>query len=196
VTDEAYVERYLGFDDRGAFQALLTDNGQEASDSIVEGLIEAKRPLYLRRARERLPTFPGAAAAVQRRAACGPVVIVSGALRDEIELGLEVLGVRELVLAIVSAEDTRAGKPDPEGYQLGLAHLTQAVGEASARRALVIEDSLAGIDAARAAGLTCAAVAHTYSAAELGARGADVVVRRIDELHEAVLGELYRRIHA
>jgi HAD superfamily hydrolase (TIGR01509 family) len=195
LTDEAYIERYLGYDDRGAFQALLADNGRPASDAQIEQLIAAKRPLYLARARQKLPTFPGAAEAVRRRAARGPVVIVSGALRDEIALGLEVLGVRELVGHVVSADDTRAGKPDPEGYLLGLEHLTSLLGESAARRALVIEDSLAGIDAARAAGLACAAVAHTYSRAELEARGADLVVDRIDELSEPLLLEAYRRLH-
>jgi beta-phosphoglucomutase len=195
LTDEAYVERYLGFDDRGAFQALLRDNGQPADDAVIERLIEAKRPLYLGRARTELPTFAGAAEAIRRRAAHGPIVIVSGALRDEIVLGLEVLGVSELVAHIVSADDTRAGKPDPEGYLLGLDFLTQAIGAARARKALVIEDSLAGIDAARAARLACAAVAHSYPRAELVARGADLVVDRIDELGEELIADAYRRLH-
>jgi sugar-phosphatase len=100
------------------------------------------------------------------------------------------------VIAIVSAEDTRAGKPDPEGYLLGIHHLTAAIGEQGAKRALVIEDSLAGIDAARAAGLTCAAVAHTYPARELEARGAALVVPNIAELDEERLGDVYRRLYA
>ena len=194
LSDEAYVDRYLGFDDRGAFQALLEDNGRSPGDAEIERLITAKRPLYLARARTDLPTFPGAAAAIRRRAAHGPVVIVSGALRDEIVLGLEVLGVSELVEHIVSADDTRAGKPDPEGYLLGLEYLRSRIG-AGASRALVIEDSLAGIDAARAAHLACAAVAHTYPGAELAARGADLVVERIDELGDDLLLETYRRLH-
>lgn len=195
LSDEAYVERYLGFDDRGAFEALLADNGHPVTSDLVERLIEDKKPLYLKRARERLPTFPGAAEAVRRRAAAGPVVIVSGALREEIVLGLEVLGVKDCVLHIVSAEDTRAGKPDPEGYRIGLEHLARAVGAKTAERALVIEDSFAGIEAARAAGLICAAVAHTYSSDELAARGASLVVERIEQLTEERLGEMYRRVH-
>jgi beta-phosphoglucomutase len=196
LTDDAYVEKYLGYDDRGAFTALLEDNGRVVVEAEIERLIEAKRPLYLSRARQNLPTFAGAADAIRRRAEAGPIVIVSGALRDEIELGLEVLGVRDRVIEIVSAEDTRAGKPDPEGYLLGIRHLSAAIGEQGAKRALVIEDSLAGIDAARAAGLTCAAVAHTYPAAELEARGAALVVPNIAELDERRLGDVYRRLYA
>lgn len=195
VTDEAYVERYLGFDDRGAFEALLLDNGRAADPAEIERLIEAKRPLYLARARASLPTFPGAAEALRRRAAHGPVVIVSGALRDEIALGLEVLGVSDLVAHVVAADDTRSGKPDPEGYLLGIEYLTGVCGATSAQRALVIEDSLAGIDAARAAGLTCAAVAHTYSPTELAERGAQLVVDRIADLSEELLAGVYRTLH-
>ena len=76
-------------------------------------------------------------------------MIVSGALRDEIELGLAVLGRDAVVLAIVSAEDAPHSKPDPEGYLLGIAAARGRVGQRSAEQALVIEDSLAGVEAAK-----------------------------------------------
>ncbi|HET9955639.1 MAG TPA: HAD family phosphatase, partial [Polyangiaceae bacterium] len=150
---------------------------------------------YFARARVHLPVFPGAAALVARRARLGPVGIVSGALRDEIELGLQTLAVAEHVGFIVSAEDTSACKPDPEGYLRGLSELTNRIGEDAARRALVIEDSLAGVEAARAAGLTCVAVAHSYPKARLEAAGADCVVERLDELSDSLLESLYQRVH-
>src|SRR5688572_28846893 len=92
LSEQDYVSRYLGYDDAGAFRAVLEDAGRKPSKRQVAALIEAKRPLYMQRARAALPTFPGAADLVQRRAAAGPVLVVSGALREEIELGLEVLG--------------------------------------------------------------------------------------------------------
>ena len=51
----------------------------------------------------------------------------------------------------------------------------------------MIEDSLAGIEAAKAAGLRCAAVAHSYPAASLRAAGADIVVESLAELTDALL---------
>jgi len=89
LSEHDYLQRYLGFDDAGAFRAILEDAGQKPSAAQVTGLIEAKRPLYMARARAALPTFAGAAELVTRRAAAGPALVVSGALRDEIELGLE-----------------------------------------------------------------------------------------------------------
>jgi HAD superfamily hydrolase (TIGR01509 family) len=193
VSKEDYVERYLGFDDRGAFRAILADSGRSPSEREIEALIVSKKPLYFARAELRLPTFPGASELVRRRAERGPVGIVSGALRDEIALGLKKLGVEQLVRHVVSAEDTRECKPDPEGYAIGIARLALDIGEERARQALVIEDSIAGVEAAKAAGLTCAAVTHSYGQAELERAGADLVVQSLDELGDDLLAELFRR---
>ncbi|MCC6216545.1 MAG: HAD family phosphatase [Polyangiaceae bacterium] len=187
LTEATYWDRYLGYDDAGAFAAILGDHGREADEGEVARLVEAKRPEYLARARGALRTFPGAAALVRRRATAGPIVVVSGALRDEIELGLATLGVRELVAGIVAAEDTRRCKPDPEGYLLGVEALARVTARAAAERALAFEDSLAGIAAARAAGLACAAVTHSYPRASLESAGALLVADHLDTLDEAAL---------
>ena len=161
LAERDYWEKYLGFDDAGAFRAVLVDAGRAPSDAEVRALVEAKRPRYLERAKDTLRGFEGAAELVRRRAAAGPVAIVSGALRDEIAFGLRVLGVKDAVVKVVSAEDTARSKPDPEGYLLGIAAMTELIGRQAAERALVIEDSIAGVEAAKAAKLTCVAVGHS-----------------------------------
>jgi len=195
LSEHDYLHKYLGFDDAGAFAAILADAGRPPSAAQIAELIEAKRPLYMSRARAKLPTFAGAAELVRRRAAVGPALIVSGALRDEIELGLEVLGVRSSILEIVSAEDTSACKPDPQGYALGIRFLAERGQEDIARRGLVIEDSLAGVEAAKAAGLACVAMTHTYSESELLGAGADAVTASLGEIDEAFLAALFRKLH-
>jgi beta-phosphoglucomutase len=195
LSEHDYLHRYLGFDDAGAFRAILEDAGQKPSAAQIADLIEAKRPLYMARARKALPTFAGAAELIQRRAAVGPALVVSGALRDEIELGLEVLGVRSSILHVVAAEDTKACKPDPEGYLLGIQWLATRGQEAAARRGLVIEDSLAGVEAAKAAGLPCIGVTHTYSQDELSKAGCDAVVDSLVGIDDALLTALFRRLY-
>jgi len=117
------------------------------------------------------------------------VGIVSGALRDEIEHALGVMGVRGAVSFIVSADDTTRCKPDPEGYLRALEVLEKAAPQDTRARSrvIVIEDSLAGIESAKAAGLRCAAVAHSYPAASLRAAGADIVVESLAELTDELL---------
>ena len=71
---------------------------------------------------------------------------------------------------IVAAEDVSACKPDPQGFNRARSALGLA-----ASRCVVIEDSLPGLAAARAAGLRCAMLATSH--AEAGLAGGDVVWR-------------------
>ncbi len=194
LTEQQYWDDYLGFDDSGAFDAILRAHGRPVDSAIVAGLVEAKRPHYMQRARAELKTFAGAAALIRARAEAGPVAVVSGALTQEIEFGLEQLGVRALVPLIVSAEDTQVSKPDPEGYQKGVDYLRGLIGEA-ATRALVFEDSPAGIAAAKAIGLPVVALAHSYGAAELHETQADLVVERLEQVTTEMLDALYARLY-
>src|SRR5262249_53083701 len=109
-----------------------------------------------------------------------PLAICSGALRPEIEFALGLLGRRGQVAAIVSAEDTTRCKPDPQGYLLALEALRS---DASARardlaadECLVLEDSLAGVASAKAAGMHAVGVSNTYRPDELEGAGADAVL--------------------
>jgi len=181
ITEEQYVARYLGFDDAGAFRAMLEDAGKEVTEARVNDLIEAKKPLYLARI-DRARMFAGAKELVKRRAAKGRVGIVSGALRSEIELGLAKLGVESDISFIVSAEDAPRCKPDPMGYLIGIKRLE---GE---QNIVAIEDSLAGVQAARRAHLRVVGVAHTYPEAELLAAGADAAVHALADLDDEILG--------
>jgi len=181
VSDEDYAERYLGFDDAGAFHAILKDHGRDPTADEVARLIAAKKPVYMKRIATELVIFDGASDIVRRRAEKGVVGIVSGAMRDEIEHALSAMGVRDQIRFIVSAEDTTECKPHPEGYLLGVRALGFEKG------VVVVEDSLAGVAAAKHAGLRCAGVAHSYPEDRLRAAGADVVATRIAELTDAML---------
>jgi HAD superfamily hydrolase (TIGR01509 family) len=187
IDDATYADRYLGFDDAGAFRAILQDAGRTPTDDEIAKLVEAKKPVYMERIADALVVFEGAVEIVRRRARLGVVGIVSGALRQEIEHALGIMGVRELVAFIVSAEDTTQCKPDPEGYVMGLRSLDALAPGVSSGEIIVIEDSIAGIEAAKSAGLRCAAVAHSYSAEKLRAAGANVVVQRLAELTDLML---------
>jgi beta-phosphoglucomutase-like phosphatase (HAD superfamily) len=70
-------------------------------------------------------------------------------------------------------DDIARSKPDPEGYLLAL-HLLGV----DASEAVAVEDSEAGVAAAKAAGLYCAAVATTLPVERLSR--ADLVAERFD----------------
>jgi len=195
-TDDEYVERYLGFDDIGAFRAMLTDAGRAPSDREIDDLARAKRPFYMRRAEAGLVIFDGAQRVVRALAESGPIAIVSGALRDEIDFGLRRMDLEGAFGVIVSAEDAPRGKPDPMGYEICVEALAALIGPASARRALVVEDSVAGIEAAKSAGLACLAVAHSYPGAQLEKAGADAVAPRIGAIDHELVRAIYQRLES
>lgn len=195
VSEQDYWDRYLGFDDAGGFEAILRDAGRSFTPSEIAALVEAKRPHYMNRARAGLRTFPQAGEIVSARAAAGPVAIVSGALRDEVEFGLSQLQVRHHVGRIVAAEDTTASKPDPEGYRIAVAWVADQIGTEAANRSLVIEDSPAGISAALSIGLPCIAVAHSYSREELEKTGVHAIVDKLGDITPELLNELGRKLN-
>jgi mannitol-1-/sugar-/sorbitol-6-phosphatase len=79
----------------------------------------------------------------------------------------------------ITAELVERGKPDPEPYLKGAALLGFAPSEC-----LVIEDTAAGIQAAKAAGMQAIGLATTYPAHDL--READVVVRSCADIRVEV----------
>ena len=194
-SERDYWEKYLGFDDIGAFDAILRDAGHPVPSGLIDALTETKSKLYLAAARDQLKPFDGAAGLVQRLAQAGPVAVVSGALRREIELGLALLGVTQSVCCIVAAEDTTKSKPDPEGYEIAKRRLRELGHAQTTHRALVVEDSMAGVEAAKAAKLPCLAVAHTYPSERLVAAGADLVAESVATITEPMLKELYATLY-
>lgn len=196
VTDETYWSELVGLDDRSAFASVLTTAGRDAASDTIDGLVAKKAPRYRQRASAELQEFAGATALVRRRATLGPVAIVSGAARDEIDLGVRRLGIQDCLVGVVAREQTARSKPSPEGYLSGVALLSLHASPEVARDAVVVEDSLAGIQAAKAAGLACVAVAHSFDEDRLRRSEADAVFASVADLTDAALADAYARIHA
>ena len=105
--------------------------------------------------------IPGAPQAVRAAVAAGlRIAVVSSSPRAVINYFLDRLGITECVApnARIGADSVRAGKPDPEGFLLAAQALAVSPAEC-----LVFEDSVAGLLAARAAGMrsmfvTCCAL--------------------------------------
>ena len=112
ISERDYNDRYLSLDDAGVFRAVLARAGRTLREDEVRRLVTAKAPSFMARFEDAFRTFPGAAELVARRAARGPVGIVSGALEREIEFALQKMGVRACVSFIVSAERTPVSKPE------------------------------------------------------------------------------------
>jgi HAD superfamily hydrolase (TIGR01509 family) len=158
-----YYRDYLGFDDRECFRFTFERMGRPLTGTLLAEAIERKAEKYETAIRASMELVPGAAEFIRRCAAEEiRMVIVSGALRREIELVLGEAGLRPHFEALIASEDVDACKPDPQGYHKGLAALGLPAGDC-----VVIEDSRPGLLAARAAGLRCAMLTTSHPAEEL-----------------------------
>ncbi|MDX2194758.1 MAG: HAD family phosphatase [Gemmatimonadales bacterium] len=169
LDEPTYYAEYLGFDDRECFRYAFQQHGRDASAPAVAEAIAEKNRAFEARMRAHHALIPGAADFIRAAAADGlRLAIVSGALRREIELVLVASGLAPHFETIVPADDVMRCKPDPEGYREALRRLG-----VEAANAVVLEDSLPGLEAARGAGCACAMLATSHPAHELVA--ADLV---------------------
>ncbi len=173
LSTEDYYRKFLGFDDRGCFSAVLAAAGQEVAVPRLMRLIARKSRYYQEQIRASgYPLFAGAVELIGSASAAGCMLgVVSGALKEEVEGALRQAECLDLFKVIVAAEDVTEGKPDPEGYRLALDMLNSEP-PLPARllhphEVLAIEDSPAGLSAATDAGLRTLGVAQTYPAEEL-----------------------------
>jgi HAD superfamily hydrolase (TIGR01509 family) len=174
LTEGEYFARLAGLSDPEIVRTWL---GEARLELVAE---RVRR--YQERAADGTTIGPEARGAVRYAAARAKLGVVSGAARVEIASVLAAAGLLELVSVIVAAEDVSAGKPDPEGYVLALGLLEHAASEGAA-----LEDSEAGVAAAKAAGLYCVALEGTASADRLAA--ADEIAASLDvELMRRLLG--------
>jgi HAD superfamily hydrolase (TIGR01509 family) len=181
LTERAYYDRYLGFDDRGVFATVGFERGRSWAAADVAGFVARKAVRLEEIERDVSVIFPGAADAIRRAAAAVPIAIASGALGPEIRRILDHADLTRYFAAIVSAEDTPASKPAPDPYQKAVGLLAATMNDAlRASDCVAIEDSRWGLESARAAGLRTVGVTSSYAAAELSQ--ADLIISSLVEL--------------
>ena len=190
LSERAYYERYLGFDDIGAFRAIGEDAGAPFSDEAIADLVARKAVQLEELERHQSVLFPGVREAISRMAAVGPIAIASGALRPEIERVLRHERLSAFFPIIVAAEDTPASKPDPAPYRLAVQRLSGHSGiSLRPDECVAIEDSRWGLVSARGAGLRTIGITHSYTADELS-DAADAVIVHLDRLDDRLLAQL------
>jgi len=148
--------------------------GAASTPEWVERISNAKEELYRDLIRKHgMSPLPGVSDWVRRLHEEGWLqAIASAAPRPNIEVVVESLNAAHYFQAIVSAEDVQKGKPDPEVYLLAASRVG-----ASPDRSIVVEDAVAGVEAARNAGMRSIGVSRNGKHLP-----ADVVVRSLDLL--------------
>jgi putative hydrolase of the HAD superfamily len=138
----------------------ITELENKTGQKLNRKLITSQRSEQISALHANLEPQPGVAALLKAAHDSGlKLIVASNSSRDWITKILGELKLLEFFDFIVSREDVKALKPDPEIYLLALKKLNL-----QAYEAIVIEDSPVGTKAAIAAGINCLVVPNRLSA--------------------------------
>lgn len=181
LTDKDYFAS-LGMDDHTFVRNAFKVKGLPEPNGKTDEIVDAKFAKWKDSVNSNLPLFEGIENFVEKCSREFALGIVSMATRREIDHVLELSGMTDKFLTIVSSEHVVNCKPDPECFRIGFRQI-DAVRTAAGHLpmihedCLVIEDSPPGIVAAKAADLMPLGVTNTVSAEQLREAGAIAVAK-------------------
>jgi beta-phosphoglucomutase len=163
LTWEYYRDHCIGIDDRDMLRTLAAQAEPPRQWDSLWALYPEKKRLFQQRMAE--PRFdPDLVALLPALHQNYRLAVVSSSSTSEIEPLIVSAGIRSHFDTIVGGGDVARQKPAPEPYLLA-AHRLGVI------KALVLEDSAAGIASARAAGFEVLVIRHPSEVAgQLGAR--------------------------
>ena len=172
----------FGMNNEGILKLL---KGKDFDPQMINEISERKEITFRQQIRGRVKTLPGAMNLLKSiRKENIPQAIGSSAPQKNIDAIVGELELKDYFAVQVSAAEM-PGKPDPSVF------LAAAQGiHAPAAQCIVIEDAIAGVEAALRAGMKCLAVTTTNSVSSLSA--AHKIVNRLDEIS---VGDLISMFH-
>jgi len=160
--------------------------GEGISQSEIDAIASDKERNFRQRVRHNIKSLPGAIKLITSLKEHGfSMALASSAPMENIQLVTRGLDIESLFQAIVSGREVNEGKPSPQGFLLA----AQKLG-VEPKNCIVIEDAIAGVTAAKRAGMRCLAVANTHPRKNL--TEADLIV---DTLKAVSISDLEGLLH-
>ena len=162
--------------------------GPRFSTREIDELGFRKEEFYRAAARHGVDLLPGVRLLLEALHTAGfRQAIGSSAPRANVDLIMELTRTASLFEAIVSSEDTQRGKPDPQVFLVAAERLNMPP-----KRCVVVEDAVAGVQAAKAGGMKCIAVTFVGHHPEdrLRAAGADLVAPTLETVSPQAIRQL------
>ena len=150
-----------------------------APKETIEAFTTAKQTIARALLRAAPPVAPGCLQVLSTLSACGKrLALATSASAETVRLFLDASKTAGLFEVIVNGDDVLLAKPAPDIYKLALSKMG-----ARPKQAAIVEDSGAGVEAARAAEVALVVgIQGTMSPSVLRQKGADLVVSDLSEL--------------
>ncbi len=170
-------EQYLGRSDRAVWVDFIAKHNPKWT---LDELTAWKQNHLIGIIRREQPIFDGLPELVAQLAPRYRLAVASGSVHPVIEEVLAMKSLRQFFPVVVSVQDVANGKPAPDIFL----RAAELLGVAPSK-CCVIEDSAAGVTAARAAGMTAIAITNTLPAEKL--THANHVVRTYEEIERLLV---------
>lgn len=158
--------------------------GKDVPAEELKAIARHKETIFLQKIDGNVQAFPGAPELIEALNQHGfHQAVASSAPMENIRLMLGSLGLLACFQATVCGRDVTRGKPDPQVFLTAAERLN-----IQPRRCVVIEDAVAGVQAARAAGMKSLAVTTSHPRSSLAA--ADLVVDSLTEVSAETIEKL------
>ncbi|MDI6814621.1 MAG: HAD family phosphatase [Dehalococcoidales bacterium] len=155
--------------------------GEVTLQSEIDAIAREKERNFRKAIRQNIKPLPGAIRLIKMLTEHGfKMALASSAPMENIQLLIKGLGINNCFQSIICDRDVTEGKPSPQGFLLA----AQRLG-VKPKNCIVIEDAVAGITAAKRAGMHCLAITNTHPRMSL--MEADLV---IDTLEEVTVNDL------
>ncbi|MFL5625509.1 MAG: HAD family hydrolase [Ktedonobacteraceae bacterium] len=164
--------------------AIFAEKWSPLPPAEVQLLAKRKEAYFRELIRETATPLPGAMELMRELHEAGYAqALASSTPIENIQLISDVLGLKQYLSILVSGETVPHGKPAPDIFLKAASELN-----VPAQRCLVIEDAVAGVEAAHAAGMRCIAVAGDRDLP--GLRKAELMVKTLKEVSLAQIQAL------
>jgi len=161
--------------------------GEDVSPQEMETIADEKEKGFRRRIGQDVKALPGVIELMHSLLQHGfKIALASSAPMENITFITQSLGINSLFHSITTGHEVPRGKPSPDVFLLAAERLG-----ARPANCIVIEDAVAGIKAAKTAGMFCLAVTNTHPRASLSE--ADLVVDTLTTISVSELENILNR---
>ncbi|MDC0309722.1 HAD family phosphatase [bacterium] len=173
-THGIHFQDFYGQSDRAVWQAFIKKH--QPAQSIGD-LTRLKEDRLIQLLRDKQPIFDGVPNLVRQLAKQLPLAVASGSVHRIIDEVLAMRDLRRYFRCTASSEDVEKPKPAPDTFLLAARRLG-----VMPKKCCVIEDTVSGVLAGKAAGMTVLAITNTFKANALEQAGADQVFQTYEDI--------------
>ena len=171
-----FIERRIGTGGEQTFREILQTAKKPFDEAAVKKLLAKKIQTEISLS-NKVKLFPGARRLLETLQGNARVALASMNNRPVIEYLLNAMKIKELFEIVLTVEEVSRFKPDPEIFLNCAAKL-----RCKPEECVVVEDSIFGVQAAKAAGMDCIAVlTGVYSRKELETANPGLIVESLME---------------